>query len=134
MFFTESQLKSVKPESAEKCRIYRPSFLANTLLKDHSIDYKAAAAGTTWLWGLKFNSTDERNEHIQKQVNMDDRVFAVYAKIMNKYQNGEVPYSQRFTWDAFTQYLADKANFDEEDNNHHWRTSTYQCGVSLSHD
>ena len=101
-------------------------------LEDHSIDYEAAAAGTTFLWGFQFNTTVERNERIQKQVNMDDRDISIYAKIMNKYKRGKVPYSQRFTWDAFTQYLADKANFDEENNNHHWRTSTYQCGVSLS--
>jgi len=97
-------------------------------LEDHSIDYEAAASGTTWLWGRDFNTTDERDEHIRKQVNREDEGFRVYAKIMKKYQHGEVPYSQRFTWDAYTQYLADKANFAEEDNNHHWRTSTYQCG------
>ena len=44
-------------------------------------------------------------------------------------ETGPVPYTRRFTWEAMTSYIAQSTVGDELNQEHHWRTQFYHCGI-----
>ena len=44
-------------------------------------------------------------------------------------KTGPVPYTRRFTWEAMTSYIAQSTVGDELNQEHHWRTQFYHCGI-----
>ena len=71
-------------------------------MSNNSIDYDAAASGTTWLWGQDFETIEERNEFLAEKVDEQDRTFAPVVTKMSQYSDQPFPKDRRFTWDAYT--------------------------------
>ena len=55
--------------------------------------------------------------------------FILFARWFISSKTGPVPYTRRFTWEAMTSYIADSTVGDELNQEHHWRTQFYHCGI-----
>ena len=53
----------------------------------------------------------------------------VICSLLYQVKTGPVPYTRRFTWEAMTSYIAQSTVGDELNQEHHWRTQFYHCGI-----
>ena len=84
-----------------------------------------AIAETTWAWGTENMSDEERFRKLSETLKQHDKNFNAKVLGIDKYENGQVPYSRRFTWEALTKFIASSpvGNVKPQQQNH-WQGST----------
>ena len=74
-------------------------------------------------------SEEERFRKLSDALKEHDYYFNAKVLGIEKYENGQVPYSRRFTWEALTKFVASSPVGDETPQQHHWKLQSYQCGL-----
>ena len=83
---------------------------------------------------LDLESINLRNRYQQRTKRLiGNRTFFVMLNVtcslLYRVKTGPVPYTRRFTWEAMTSYIAQSTVGDELNQEHHWRTQFYHCGI-----
>ena len=74
-------------------------------------------------------SEEERFRKLSEALKEHDNNINAKVLSIDKYENGQVPYSRRFTWKALTKCVASSPVGDETPQQHHWQGSTYQTSM-----
>ena len=65
-------------------------------------------------------SEEERLRKLSEALKDHDYHYNAKALGIDKYENGQIPYSRRFTWEALTKFIASSPVGDEKPQQHHW--------------
>ena len=65
-------------------------------------------------------SEEERLRKQSEALKDHDYHYNAKALGIDKYENGQIPYSRRFTWEALTKFIASSPVGDEKPQQHHW--------------
>ena len=92
-------------------------------------ELEKAIAETTWSWGTENMSEKERFRTLSEALTDHDDHFNATTLGIAKYEDNQVPFSRRFTWEALVKYIASSPVGDMTLQEHHWRLQSYQCGL-----
>ena len=74
-------------------------------------------------------SDEERFQALSEALAKHDDHFNAKTWGIDKYEDDQVPFSRRFTWEALAKFVASSPVGDITKQQHHWRLQSYQCGL-----